>query len=343
MKVCSKCFNDVELKSYISTNFSEVSECSYCKGGVSVELIDFNEISDFFSTFIDIFQEDTDGKPLFELIKDDWDLFSESTSSEVLLKDILQNIGASISNPHQKSNYIEEILDSVSFWGKLKKELKWEKRFITSYEEIKDLRWDYYFNNSLISLPNDLKLYRARLHQNSGQSVFGLDQMGCPEKGKSSAGRANPYGIPYLYLSADKRTTLYEIRVAYLDEVSVGTFVVKDGESLNLVDFTDIPSAFAYEVMGSIVEYTKSRLIKKMISIDLSKPLRRYDSELEYIPTQFICEFIKVITGADGIKFNSSLHKDGVNIVLFEQEKVNCLVVEKEFINDVSIKSKIIP
>ena len=119
--------------------------------------------------------------------------------------------------------------------------------------------------------------------------------------------------------------------------------MVKDGESLNLVDFTDIPSAFAYEVMGSIVEYTKSRLIKKMISIDLSKPLRRYDSELEYIPTQFICEFIKVITGADGIKFNSSLHKDGVNIVLFEQEKVNCLVVEKEFINDVSIKSKIIP
>ncbi len=56
---------------------------------------------------------------------------------------------------------------------------------------------------------------------------------------------------------------------------------------------------------------------KQKISIDLSKPMRRYDNEIEYIPTQFICEFIKVFTGASGIKFSSSLHPSGNNFVIF--------------------------
>ena len=52
--------------------------------------------------------------------------------------------------------------------------------------------------------------------------------------------------------------------------------------------------------------------------------MRRYDTEVEYIPTQFICEYVKVITGANGIRFNSSLHPEGKNIVIFDQELVEC-------------------
>lgn len=76
------------------------------------------------------------------------------------------------------------------------------------------------------------------------------------------------------------------------------------------------------------------------ISWDLSRPLRRYDSELEYIPTQFICEYIRFFTKADGIQFFSSLEKDGVNIVLFNQENIRCIEVELHQITEVKIKSK---
>jgi hypothetical protein len=78
--------------------------------------------------------------------------------------------------------------------------------------------------------------------------------------------------------------------------------------------------------------------LRDRISIDLSKPMRRYDSEIEYIPTQFICEFIKVYTGAGGIRFRSSLHPEGKNIVLFDDNKVTCVTVEKIKIQSLKLK-----
>ena len=84
----------------------------------------------------------------------------------------------------------------------------------------------------------------------------------------------------------------------------------------------------------------KSTLLKQMISRDLSKPMRRYDSELDYIPTQFICEFIKTFTNVQGIKFRSSLHNTGSNLVLFNQETMKCRNVKKVQISKINIKSR---
>jgi len=162
--------------------------------------------------------------------------------------------------------------------------------------------------------------------------------MGSPHKTKVEDGRANPLGIPYLYLSKSIETTLYEIRAFYLDEVSVGEFKIKDDEEIILVDFTFSTGAFFN--VGHILDYTKSMLLKRLISADLSKPMRRYDSKLEYIPTQFICEFIRYITNADGIQFNSSLHKGGKNIVLFVQDKVECISVALHRVTNVEIKAQ---
>ena len=162
--------------------------------------------------------------------------------------------------------------------------------------------------------------------------------MGSPEKSIVPAGRANPQGIPYLYLSKSIETVLYEIRSTFLDEVSVGTFQIKEDSKVILVDFTEKASAFSK--VDEIIEYTKSMLLKRNISNDLSKPIRRYDSEIEYIPTQFICEYIRYISDSDGILFNSSLHVGGKNIVLFKHDKVRCIKVEKHYISQVEIRSE---
>ncbi|MCD4796212.1 MAG: RES family NAD+ phosphorylase [Candidatus Cloacimonetes bacterium] len=343
MKVCPNCFNDSELKSYIETISTENGKCDYCNLGTDSVLLGIVELKDFFAEFLGIFKEDSDGERLVEIINNDWNLFSVNVTDNKLLSDLLSAIDSSISDPFQKVKYIDDITYCTSYWEKLKFNLKWNRRYLTDLEELFEIGWGSFFNEEC-TLSYDQELYRARIHKNADQHTFPLDKMKCPRKEEATSGRANPQGIPYLYLSKNPETTLYETRATHLDEISVGKFKIKENEEVVLVDFTEEISA--YNNIGNILEYTKSILLKKDISIELSKPIRRYDSELEYIPTQFICEFIrynsKANFKADGILFNSSLHLGGKNIVLFEQDKVECISVEKYRITNIDIKSSIV-
>jgi hypothetical protein len=336
MKVCVNCFNDLELKQFIFTNSHEKGKCDYCSSKNS-ELLQIDELLDFFAEFIQIFKLDTNGIPLVELIQKDWYLFTSETDCQNILSDILLSLKSSFTNTLETVSYSDDIIECTSYWEILKDDLKWKHRFLTDIDRLNELSWDSFFNKT-IKWPNSEPLYRARLHYSGDQNIFEIKDMGCPEKTKAPSGRANPQGIPFLYLSTDIETTLYEIRATFLDEISVGTFRIKDKSELVLVDFTESPSA--YLNVDDIINYTKSLILKKYISNDLSKPIRRYDSELEYIPTQLICEFIRYITGADGILFNSSVHNGGKNIVLFEQDKVKCISVVMHRVTKVEIESK---
>ncbi|MGV8691733.1 hypothetical protein ACV35Z_37515, partial [Pseudomonas aeruginosa] len=55
----------------------------------------------------------------------------------------------------------------------------------------------------------------------------------------------------------------------------------------------------------------------ELFSAELSKPVRPENGNLEYIPTQFLCEFIKSEAKFDGLIFNSSFG-DGKNYVFFD-------------------------
>lgn len=60
----------------------------------------------------------------------------------------------------------------------------------------------------------------------------------------------------------------------------------------------------------------------QQFSEELSKPVLPEKSHLDYIPTQFICEYLRSLDIYDGIIFKSS-YGTGRNIVLFSEEKVN--------------------
>jgi len=122
-----------------------------------------------------------------------------------------------------------------------------------------------------------------------------------------------------------------------LDELSIGEFrLKKEFGRVRIVDFTEDTVLFQ---PGQVTETIKSRLLRDRISIDLSKPMRRYDTEIEYIPTQFICEFIKIFTGASGIRFTSSLHPEGNNVVIFDQDKMECTKVMLKKVSMVNLGS----
>lgn len=335
MKVCTSCFSDKELRGFISSSI-EIGDCDVCESK-NQPLLEVSELFDFFQELLDNFKVFENGMPLSSKIQSNWSFFSSDGVANKILNYVLPSIQTEIISSNIYVEYTEDIIENYNHWELLKEELKWKNRFVINIERLEDLGWDGFFNTQF-KLNKDVELFRARLHHQSGLEVYKPEVMNCPPKEFASGGRANPSGIPFLYLSDNPETVLYEVRASYLDELSVGTFELKsEFESIKLVDFTEDTTLFQPN-SSSINKTIKGKLLRQKISSDLSKPMRRYDSELEYIPTQFICEFIKVFTGALGIRFNSSLHPKGNNIVLFDQNLMSCTSVKKVKINSVNLQ-----
>lgn len=333
MLICPNCFSDKELKAFINSSPSK-GDCKVCDGKNQPQ-IELTELIGYFQELIDNFEYITEGVPIKNKIQGGWSFFSSHSVAEKILNKVLPQLSTDILNSNSTVDYSKEIVDNYSYWSILKEEIKTKNRFIINIEYLtEELSWDRYFNTQY-QLNKSTTLFRARVHHESGEPAYDVTKMSCPPANKTSSGRANPLGIPVLYLSDNPETVLYETRASYLDEISVGEFTLVDNlESIRIVDFTEDTNLFQ---PGYVNETIKSRLLRDTISRDLSKPMRRYDTELEYIPTQFICEFIRVITGSDGIRFNSSLHPEGKNFVIFDQFTMVCEKVILKKINSLSL------
>ena len=330
MYICKDCFLDEELRSEINANAVIDGICDVC--GKEGKVMDFSEFHGFFTDLLELCSPTVDSnKTIVDIIQDEWHLFKDKDIAKVLLIDVIatNNPGYSIAD---FVNYTDEIRNRVAVWDRLKTSVKENSRFFTNMDEF--AQYDYLTAGK--SLHVDQKLYRSRITP-IGQKKIKCDKMGCPPKELATAGRANPIGIPYLYLSDSAKTTYFEVRAVYLDQLSVGTFRIQ--RELELVDFIyDVNLFIAYnDGSASLKEIVIKKKIIDAISEDLSKPLRRYDSELEYVPTQLICEYCKRIVGADGISFESSLHKGGRNYVLFDDSAAKCVRVDSHEITKIDI------
>ena len=330
MKICKDCFLDEELRSEIYANADIDGICEVC--GTEGKVMDFSEFHGFFATLLSLFSKtESNDKTVVDIIQDEWSLFKNKEVAKVLLTDVIatNDFGYSIDDI---VNYSDEIQGRIAVWDRLKTSVKENSRFFTNMDEF--AQYDYLTAGK--SLHVGQKLYRSRITP-IGQKKIKCDKMGCPPKELATAGRANPIGIPYLYLSDSAKTTYFEVRAVYLDHLSVGTFRIQ--RELELVDFIyDVNLFIAYnDGSASLKEIVIKKKIIDAISEDLSKPLRRYDSELEYVPTQLICEYCKRIVGADGISFESSLHKGGRNYVLFNDSAAKCTRVDVHEITQIDI------
>ena len=78
-----------------------------------------------------------------------------------------------------------------------------------------------------------------------------------------------------------------------------------------------------------------------LLETELSKPLRRLDNELDYLPTQYLCEYIKHL-GYDGVEYGSSLHENGINLVIFDETKLECITTKVHEISKINIESDVL-
>ncbi len=327
MWVCKECFADEELRQFVDES-SDEGVCDVCRTrGIIVELA---EIRDFLDLVLRLFRIDVNGgKTIAEYLTDEWKIFSDRMVSMTILEEILKSASYGFGI-YDSVVYTDDIQDRIAVWEALKKDVRENYRFFVDHDKFDE----YAGIGPSYKLKKGTMLYRARINP-AGIRKLEKDAMGCPPANLATPGRANPLGIPYLYLSREEETTYYEVRSAYLDSLSLGKFeIVRD---LEIVDFNSEASLYlAYTAGVPMANIVVKKKIMNAISLDLSRPMRRYDTELEYIPTQLICEYCKR-NNADGICFDSSLNSGGLNYVLFNPLDAVCVDVEGKEIKSVQI------
>jgi hypothetical protein len=147
-----------------------------------------------------------------------------------------------------------------------------------------------------------------------------------------SEGRANPRGIPYLYLATSPDTALAEVRPWIGSKISLGQFQVC--RDLNVIDCSKHHSL--EKTTGLLGDETRSLEDGIWVAIDqaFATPVTRDDEGGEYIPTQIIAEMFKC-EGFNGIVYKSLLSADGLNLVLFDlndADLANCALYRADSI-----------
>ena len=328
MLVAGACFRDEEMRRSVATNTVGKGTCDVSRE--NDDLIELEFFYDFFDEALSLLAPDANGTPLIKIIQEDWNLFSSDSYGEVILNHVCADLVKPFSALSLVS-YSAAISRRIFAWDSLKASVLKEKRFFSGHEELDD----YSYLIPQASLKKNTVLFRARILPKD-ETKLKRSEMGAPPPDKATPGRANPLGIPYLYLCSDEETTYSEVRAVQLDRLCIGRFLIKN--DLAIVDFNaEISLYLAYDMGNDLALVVAGKKIISAIQKDMARPLRRYDSELEYIPTQLICEYCKV-KGADGICFESTLHKGGKNYVLFDSNSAKCTKVLYREVKEIDIR-----
>ena len=139
-----------------------------------------------------------------------------------------------------------------------------------------------------------------------GFEGFDASGSGSPPPDKvNSPGRCNPEHVSFLYAANNAHTAVAEVRPFIRDAISIATLEAQ--KDLRLVDFY-----FEYDQKGTIsIDDQFFHYIRSEFSI-LNK-----GNKDDYLITQFLT-LLAQDAGYDGIRFRSSLVKDGINYVIFD-------------------------
>lgn len=157
-----------------------------------------------------------------------------------------------------------------------------------------------------------------------------------PPKHQAPEGRANPKGIPYVYLSNNKETAIAEVRPWMRAEVTVGEFRIV--RPLNLIDCSRDKQILEYLDGDSLDAAGREASIWGEICADFSRPITNTDATADYVPTQILAEVFKV-NGHDGLAYKSAFREDGYNVVLFDRTLIELRSAAVHFVTKVRYES----
>lgn len=336
---CINCFNDSFLQERIKEE-GNPGPCDFCKKR-SKYCVEPETLRDMFEHVVNLYTPIEDFMPLHDLkqwdgdyiwekLQSDWELFKtdDYQKQERLVKAIFSGWSHDEGEPLFLTSYVEDqdeywgVDDEASeklkaLWKKFCEEIIYKNRyFIKKRLDLKLLGEILSFQSHIIKAKS--VIYRTRISINR---KFPKSEMGKPPIEITPDGRANPKGIPYLYVATDIATAIEEVRPLVEDKVTVGKFIVK--LPLRVIDLREpkINSPFQF---GWDLEFVLRHLgFLKVLGLELSKPINPRSAGLEYIPLQFLCEFIKN-EHYDGVMYKSA-GGAGNNLAIFDDTKVKCI------------------
>ncbi|MBB6328873.1 hypothetical protein FHS59_004532 [Algoriphagus iocasae] len=350
MKFCAlDIFLDPSILS-IGESYTNPGECPYSKRR-NVQLIPLPFLGEVLENIFSLYgvaESENEGIDLVDHVLDYWPGLIDLTKIQksilpALIEEIFDeygNLDTELINkkvvflPHADKSNQDFEYDLNTRWEKLSHELKYQNRFFLSEE----LDWDSIRTSLELLVRTHIKggrYYRARI----SEDLIERSEMGKPPKEKASAGRANPIGIPYLYLATDPQTTFYESRAGLHEQIFLGEFEAK--ENLNIVSLERIEFLGPVEIQElgfDLEEFVRFRGFLMKLSQELSKPIRKKDSDFDYLPTQYLCEYIKSVLGFDGVQYQSAMNPSGSNLAIFNDHKVECTDVKVLKVEDVKYK-----
>jgi hypothetical protein len=337
MKCCAECFGDRGLRrNIIPSRSTETGVCSYCGSG-NVNIISPSLLAEYFELLISTYQSDPKGKLLIHWFREDWGMFElasmDDSRAAGLLTEILDD-GEIVRQTFSPVN--EPGADRLGEWEKLRDELMYHNRFFPE-SKIDLERLESLLKLLILEVEEVSNLwYRARIQ--TGDSPFVVAEMGAPPKRSASHGRANPPGIPYLYLASTQLTAISEIRPHKGEVVCVADF--RTPNNLKLVDLRrprTMVSPFDWDA-ANIGRLRSDLPFLERLGDELTRPVVPQAAAIDYTPSQYLCEFIKK-SGHDGVVYRSTV-SDEINLALFDPALAESGAVTQHRVTQVSVESE---
>ncbi len=329
---CPECFDDRGLREQIFPFLGpERGQCSFC-GTSDVDLLEPQVLAPYLELVVDAYETADDGKSLAEWMKEDWQLFSHTamdiTHAQELLAEILDD-GEIVRTPMVPASRYKS--EGLVQWATLRDEMMYRNRWFLDMSLDTDRLRQLLDHLPAVGLPGTW--YRARI--GAGDHAYAIGEMGAPPKRLASHGRANPAGIPYLYLGSTPETAVAEIRPHTGEIACVADFAVPEIKAVDLRNPRKLVSPFILEDATSIGQLRADLPFLERLGEELTRPVLPSGAAIDYIPSQYLCEFIKK-SGFDGVVYRSSV-SDGINLALFDPGKAQTGAVSLYTVSKVSV------
>ncbi|HWM68734.1 MAG TPA: RES family NAD+ phosphorylase [Steroidobacteraceae bacterium] len=274
-----------------------------------------DKLADYFQLLIEAYRPDPAGRLLVHWFREDWGLFEHERMDDLRAKDLLAEILDDGDIVRQKYVPAQDGgINPLGDWQKLRDELMYQNRFFP------DVEIDYDRLGDLLSHlkigPDEVPSVWHRARIQVGEAPFTAADMGAPPKRTASHGRANPAGIPYLYLGSTPTAAVSEIRPHTGETACVAKFTTPP--DLKVVDLRrprKTVSPFLLPDASDIVRMRGDLPFLERLGEELTRPVLPHAAAIDYTPSQYLCEFIKK-RGYDGVVYRSSV-SDGINLALF--------------------------
>lgn len=239
MLSCTACFADTHIISQLAPQLSEgVGTCPVCRSA-GVTLFPVEELGEQFELLYSVYRPAKSGPTFLEWIASDWRVFDQAKIDASQQRNLVQAaLGPQFLIDSPMSPISNDGDKPIARWDELKVELKEKNR--------------YFFDQSLIDmdrlsdlldflLVNQLPTHWFRGRITEANAPYPLTEMGAPPGRLASHGRANPPGIPYLYLASTPETAASEIRPHTGEKICVAEFEVC--HPIAAVDLRDLSNA----------------------------------------------------------------------------------------------------